>query len=212
MRRWARTRFEPDDCGLKPPIETLPQIAQERAMGSLGDEIQEEGRRAGGPERGGTIARPQASPAAGRTEDPALVAIRPTPGRSLVTGRALDDIVRTATLGSYGVTGFAGGPIGRWIELLGLGRPGLAVRVDAGIEIELDLTIALGVPVAEVARQVDSAIRYAMHRALDQEVDRIVIHIDGLHVPVGGTLPQAPIALPTGIRSRDLADSGSDVA
>ena len=33
---------------------------------------------------------------------------RPTPGRSLVTGRALDDIVRTATLGSYGVTGFAG--------------------------------------------------------------------------------------------------------
>ena len=22
----------PDDCGLKPPIETLPQIAQERAM------------------------------------------------------------------------------------------------------------------------------------------------------------------------------------
>ena len=32
MRRWARTRFIPDDWGLKPPIETLPQIAQERAM------------------------------------------------------------------------------------------------------------------------------------------------------------------------------------
>src|SRR4029079_3060383 len=32
MRRWARTRFMPDDCGLKPPIEALPQIAQERAM------------------------------------------------------------------------------------------------------------------------------------------------------------------------------------
>jgi len=31
-RRWARTRFIPDDCGLKPPIDTLPQIAQERAM------------------------------------------------------------------------------------------------------------------------------------------------------------------------------------
>ncbi len=26
----------PDDCGLKPPIETLPQIAQERAMVSSG--------------------------------------------------------------------------------------------------------------------------------------------------------------------------------
>jgi hypothetical protein len=34
MRRWARTRFIPDDWGLKPPIDTLPQIAQERAMWS----------------------------------------------------------------------------------------------------------------------------------------------------------------------------------
>ena len=42
MRRWARTRFMPDDCGLKPPIETLPQIAQERAMVSSG--IKSDGR------------------------------------------------------------------------------------------------------------------------------------------------------------------------
>jgi len=43
MRRWARTRFEPDDCGLKPPIETLPQIAQERAMGFLGTVFRDRG-------------------------------------------------------------------------------------------------------------------------------------------------------------------------
>jgi uncharacterized alkaline shock family protein YloU len=140
------------------------------------------------------------------------LAIRPTPGRSLVTGRALDDIVRTATLGSYGVTGFAGGPLGRLMERLGLGHPGIAVRLDDGIEIELDITVALGVPVAEVARQVDSAIRYGIRRALDRDVTRIVIHVDGLHVPAGGAVPQAPTALPTGIRPRDLADSGSDVA
>jgi hypothetical protein len=36
MRRWARTRFIPDDWGLNPPIDTLPQIAQERAMLVLG--------------------------------------------------------------------------------------------------------------------------------------------------------------------------------
>ena len=141
------------------------------------------------------------------------MAIRPTPGRSLVTGRALRDIVRTATLGSYGVTGFAGGPVGRLIERLGLGTPGLAVRVEDGVEVELDLTVALGVPVAEVARQVDSAVRYAAHQALERDVGRIVIHIDGLHVPAGGTLPQSPTALPLSrIRSRDLADSGTDVA
>ena len=141
------------------------------------------------------------------------MAIRPTPGRSLVTGRALHDVVRTATLGSYGVTGFAGGPIGRLLERLGLRQPGLAVRLDDSIEIELDITVALGVPVAEVARQVDSAIRYSIQRALERDVARITIHVDGLHVPAGGNLPQAPTALPLGgVRPRDLADSGTDVA
>jgi uncharacterized alkaline shock family protein YloU len=141
------------------------------------------------------------------------VAIRPTPGRSLVTGRALRDIVRTATLGSYGVTGFAGGPIARLIERFGLGTPGLSVRIEDGIEVELDITVALGVPVAEVARQVDSAVRYAVRQAVEREVGRITIHIDGLHVPAGGTLPQSPTSLPVErIRPHDLADSGTDVA
>jgi uncharacterized alkaline shock family protein YloU len=141
------------------------------------------------------------------------VAIRPTPGRSLVTGRALRDIVRTATLGSYGVTGFAGGPIARLIERFGLGTPGLSVPIEDGIEVELDITVALGVPVAEVARQVDSAVRYAVRQAVEREVGRITIHIDGLHVPAGGTLPQSPTSLPVErIRPHDLADSGTDVA
>ncbi len=140
------------------------------------------------------------------------MAIRPTPGRSLVTGRALADIVRTATLGSYGVTGFAGGPVARLLGRLGFGQPGLAIRLDDGIEIELDLTVALGVPVAEVARQVDSAIRYAVKRALDRDVGRVFIHVDGLRVHPGGAVPGAPVEAPTEIRSRDLADSGTDVA
>ena len=141
------------------------------------------------------------------------MAIRPTPGRSLVTSRALRDIVRTATLGSYGVTGFAGGPLGRLRERLGLGQPGLSVRLDDGIEIALDITVALGVPVAEVARQVDSAIRYSIRRGLDREVSRILIHIDGLHIPTGGSLPAAPTAIGSAAPGpRDLADSGTDVA
>ncbi len=140
------------------------------------------------------------------------MAIRPTPGRSLVSRRALVDIVRTAALGSYGVTGFSGGLLGRLLERLGLAQPGLEIRFDDGIEVELDLTVALGVPVAEVARQVDSAVRYAIHRALDRDVNRIVIHIDGLHVPPGGVAPTAPAALPIGVHTRELADSGTDVA
>ena len=140
------------------------------------------------------------------------MAIRPTPGRSLVTRRAVADIVRTATLGSYGVTGFAGGPIERLIERLGLGQPGLTVRMSDGLEIELDLLVAFGVPVAEVARQVDSAVRYAIRRAMDREVTRLVIHVDGLRVQAGMGMPTSTTAGPRAIRSRDLADSGTDVA
>jgi uncharacterized alkaline shock family protein YloU len=146
------------------------------------------------------------------------VAIRPTPGRSLVTRRAVADIVRTATLGSYGVTGFAGGPLGQLAAALGIRQCGIGIGMDRrrepGLRIELDLTVALGVPVAEVARQVDSAVRYAVRQALGLEIARLVIHIDGLRLQPG-TVPETATARPgepTVVRSRDLADSGTDVA
>lgn len=153
-------------------------------------------------------------------EDPSRVAIRPTPGRSLVTRRAVADIVRTATLGSYGVTGFAGGPFARLAGALGIRQTGIAVRLGRrgdrqGLRIELDLTVALGVPVAEVARQVDSAVRYAIRQALDLKVTRLIIHVDGLRLQPGAVPephPSTQHGEQTVVRSRDLADSGTDVA
>jgi uncharacterized alkaline shock family protein YloU len=130
-----------------------------------------------------------------------------------VTRRAIVDIVRAATLGSYGVTGFAGGPLERLIARTGLAQPGLDVRLGEGIEIALDITVALGVPVAEVARQVDSAIRYAIRRAIDREVARLVIHVDGLRVQPAGTVPDLHVDEGrTAPRPHELADSGTDVA
>ena len=133
-------------------------------------------------------------------------------GRSLVTRQAVLDLIRTAALGSYGVTGFTASPVERLIGRLGFAQPGIGLRLDAGLEIELDLTIAHGVPVAEVARQVDSAVRYAIRRALGREVSRISIHVDGLRVAPGGVPPSIIPANPGAIGPRDLADSGSDVA
>src|SRR3954453_11503191 len=101
-----------------------------------------------------------------REEDVARMPDRSTPGRTLVTRRAVVDIVRTATLGSYGVIGFASPPIERLRGGLGFGQRGIAVHLGKRLDIDLDLTVAYGVPVAEVARQVDSAVRYALHRAL----------------------------------------------
>jgi len=140
------------------------------------------------------------------------VRTNPTHGRSLVTRQAVIDLIRNAALGSYGVTGFAGGPLERLLGRLGLAQPGIELRLDAGLEIELDLTIAYGVPVAEVARQVDSAVRYAIRRGLGREVARLTIHVDGLRVAAGGVPPTILPADPSAIRPRDLADSGTDVA
>ena len=135
----------------------------------------------------------------------------PTRGRSLVTRQAVLDLIRIATLGSYGVTGFAAGPHERLLGRLGFAHPGMHLRLEANLEIELDLTVAYGVPVAEVARQVDSAVRYSIRRGLGREVARLTIHVDGLRVAPGSPPTIVP-ADPSAIGPRDLADSGTDVA
>ena len=54
----------------------------------------------------------------------------PRADRSLVTKRAIRDLVRSAVLTSYGVSGFAGGsPLTRLLGRLGLREPGLRVEL-----------------------------------------------------------------------------------
>ncbi len=136
----------------------------------------------------------------------------PIPGRTLVTRRAVTDIVRTAVLGSYGVTGFAGAWPERLIARLGLRTPGLKVHLGDGVAVDLDLTVAFGVPIAEVGRQVDSAVRYGLRRALGVEVSHLVIHIDGLRFAPAGAPPADGPPDSEAVSTRDLADSGTDVA
>lgn len=149
----------------------------------------------------------------------------PIPGRSLVSRRALTDIVRAATLGSYGVTGFAGRTwLDRLAERAGLGPRGIRIGLGEELTVDLHLTVAHGLPIAEVARQVDSAVRYAIQRALGRDVARLTIHVEGLTTgPVetraaepgagsgrhrgGGQRPSASTIAPD-----DLAASGTDVA
>jgi uncharacterized alkaline shock family protein YloU len=140
------------------------------------------------------------------------VPTEPKTGRSFVTRQAVTDVVRSATLGSYGVTGFAARPHERLLERLGLAQPGIAVHLGATIDLDLDLTVAFGVPVAEVARQVDSAVRYGIRHSIGREVGRVTIHIDGLRFGPGGAPPTAIHPAADAVGPRDLADSGTDVA
>ena len=168
------------------------------------------------PERSGRIAHGLPTPASGRSrqerqEDSARVPTQPTPGRSLVTRRAVVDLVRSATLASYGVTGFAGRPLDRLLERLGLTHPGVAVHLGETLDIDLGVRVAYGVPVAEVARQVDSAVRYAVRRATALEVGRLTIHVGGVRFGLDSTPPVGHPA-PEAIGPRDRGDSGTDVA
>jgi uncharacterized alkaline shock family protein YloU len=106
---------------------------------------------------------------------------RPVAGRTIVTRRAIVDIVRTAVQSSYGVTGFADPSLGRRIlRWIGLDRPGIRLATEGGLRLDIYMTVAYGIPVAEVARQVDSAIRYSLRQATGVEVAALAIHVDGL--------------------------------
>jgi len=136
-----------------------------------------------------------------------------TPGRSLVTRRAIIDIVRDTTLNSYGVTGFAASGVERLLGRLGFAQPGIDVRLAGGLSIALGLTVAYGVPIAEVARQVDSAVRYGIRRTLGREVDGLTIHVAGVAYTPATVAPPAPIRRgATEVHARDVSDSGTDVA
>ena len=131
-------------------------------------------------------------------------------GRALVTRRAVIDIVRRVTLGSYGVAGFAGNWADRllgWIEQ----RPGgLRVSVAGGtLSIRLHLRVAHGLPIAEVARQVDHAVRHAIRVALARDVDLLTIRVARLELHPGGAPPKPPQQAAPG--PSDLADSGTDI-
>lgn len=136
----------------------------------------------------------------------------PSPGRAVVTRHAIADIVRAATLASYGVTGFADNPLAQLAGALGLGQPGLRLNLATGLGIELRLTVAYGLPVAEVARQVDAAVRHAIRRSLGRDVDRLTIHVGGLRYQPGGPPPGVSPANPSAVPLAELADSGTDVA
>ena len=133
------------------------------------------------------------------------------PGRALVTRRAITDIVRRAALGSYGVAGFDTGPFDRLRALIDGTHPGVRIGLsDTRLSIRLRLRVASGLPVAEVARQVDSAVRHAIRQAVRREVDELAVRVGGLDASPGSD-PPAPPARP-GPGNADLADSGVDVA
>ena len=128
---------------------------------------------------------------------------RAVPGRAVVARRALGEIVRDAALGSYGVTGLAEPTLlARCRARLGLGSRAIRVTLHPTVTTEVWLTVAYGVPVAEVARQVDSAVRYRLERALAREVGPVSIHVQGLSSRRFASRPPGPTPQPAAEATR----------
>ena len=143
----------------------------------------------------------------------------PMPGRGLVTRRAVGDVVRRAAIGSYGVVAVSGPrPWHDALAWIGRATPGVRVRLGPPVTVDLYLSVARGVPVAEVARNVDSAVRYRVRQALGREIDELAIHVDRLRTPVspatGGGEPRDDRELETTTPDPDAPsiDAGPEAA
>jgi uncharacterized alkaline shock family protein YloU len=117
------------------------------------------------------------------------------------------DVVRGAAVACYGVMGVSGPRF--WDDLLafvGRGPSGVRVHLGPPLRVRLHLAVARGVPVAEVARNVDEAVRYALQQALDRDVDELAIHVDRF-----GTLHASPRGAEESPRQdgADLAETGT---
>ena len=89
--------------------------------------------------------------------------------------------------------------------------PGCASSSSDELAVDLRLTVAYGLPIAEVARQVESSVRYTLQTALNREPDRVSIRIGRL-VHQHGIAPTPDLGQPAEPGSSDLAASGTDVA
>ena len=139
----------------------------------------------------------------GRTRTANRMSTQPERGRFVVSRRAIVDIVRASALGSYGVAGIGSlRPMDRLLRMTGLAEPGIRVDWRGGLRIDLDIRVARGLPIAEVARQVESAVRYAVRRAVGTEPAAVTIHVRGLAAALGA----APTSDPAPIDDRVLEE------
>lgn len=110
--------------------------------------------------------------------DPAAAVGAPTIGR----------LVRQVAAASYGVVAVAGPHwYDRLLARLGRGIPGVRVVTEPRLRIQLYLAVAPGVPVAQVVRNVEQAVRYVVQRDLGRPVDDLAVHVGGVLVASAGT-------------------------
>ena len=105
-------------------------------------------------------------------------------GRIEVAPRAIASIVANAVGQSYGVVGMAPHTFREGVAQVLHQRDahrGVDVRIgEDWVEIDLYIIVGYGMRIAEVARNVQDNVRYAVERALGMPVARVNVRVQGL--------------------------------
>jgi uncharacterized alkaline shock family protein YloU len=107
-------------------------------------------------------------------------------GRIEVSPTAIASLASQAVLECYGVVGMATKDLASGIvEILqpASHRRGVEISIEAGcIVIDLYVVIEYGTPIATVARNIQSVVKYTLERALGEPVDAVNVHVQDLRV------------------------------
>ena len=105
-------------------------------------------------------------------------------GGIAVAPRAIASIVASTVGQSYGVVGMAPRSFREGVAQVLHQRDahrGVDVRIsDDWVEIDVYIIVGYGVRIAEVARNVQDNVRYAVERALGMPVARVNVRVQGL--------------------------------
>jgi uncharacterized alkaline shock family protein YloU len=107
-------------------------------------------------------------------------------GRIEVSPTAISSLSSQAVLECYGVVGMATKDLATGIvEILQptSHRRGVDISIDSGhIVIDLYVVIEYGTPIATIARNIQSVVKYTVETALGQRVDAVNVHVQDLRV------------------------------
>jgi uncharacterized alkaline shock family protein YloU len=117
---------------------------------------------------------------------PEGAAQHPSTAHPPIDREQLARLVRRVATAAYGVAEVRGQ--GWYQRLLGwLDRPttGVAIATDPKLHVEIDLAVVPGVPGAQVASNVEEAVRYLVQRDMGVAIDELEIRVDGVRVSAG---------------------------
>jgi uncharacterized alkaline shock family protein YloU len=98
--------------------------------------------------------------------------------------REISRVVHAAAESVYGVAEVVGpGVLDRLRARLGVAASGVSVSSTPSVAITVDLRVADGVPVGQVATNVAEQVRYVLERDLGVHVANLTVRVDGK--PVG---------------------------